>query len=578
MKFGKSLGRTIEDIPSEWRPFIIQYKTLKRCIHKIVQELNDKGISRDILKTMLDAAEGYKMEYSFEANPIQIRPYIILNLDAYEHSPDFQHFLETTHTECTRCVSGSVSSLLSLPSTDLSDTETISDPHDNVTDIISNDSISPHPESTYIELETDGEFFNTLFEEISQFKHLQRQKQDEFVNSMDRLREILIDVTSPYKSDIYIWREVFQFYLQAEIFFGNTESDRNERSYENAQDQFNWFTRKFLLNSSREAFHEFLRINNDLIAMKHFQSLNETAMSKILKKHDKQTCLAASPSFEKLLENDPYITENMFKSLCFTMNNQLSTIIPQPEDHTCPICTLIYWKPIRLCCGHVFCITCLIQAERKGMRNCPICRYGDAIYKANSSNLDKPLRNFLKLYFPKEVKAKQKEADKAEVQEEMEILAIRSGSGQQSVTGLPNADDPDSLWIIKGAHGESCLRGEAIKCGSIIRLQHSSSGKLLHSHYHHSPISKQQEVSAFDGFDTGDNWKLTCLNKSSIYWLREQKVQFMHLETSSYLSANKDYIYNNPIHGQIEVSASKKFGQDTEWIAQEGIYFADRKL
>jgi E3 ubiquitin-protein ligase BAH len=66
MKFGKCLGRTIEDVPSEWRPFTIQYKTLKKCIHKIVQELNDKGISLDIRKAMLNAAEGYKMEYSSE--------------------------------------------------------------------------------------------------------------------------------------------------------------------------------------------------------------------------------------------------------------------------------------------------------------------------------------------------------------------------------------------------------------------------------------------------------------------------------------------------------------------------------
>ncbi len=66
MKFGKSLGQTIEDIPSEWRPFVIQYKTLKKCIRKIVQELDDKGIPRDVLKIMFDTAEEHKMEYSFE--------------------------------------------------------------------------------------------------------------------------------------------------------------------------------------------------------------------------------------------------------------------------------------------------------------------------------------------------------------------------------------------------------------------------------------------------------------------------------------------------------------------------------
>ena len=67
MKFGKCLGQTIEDIPSDWRPFAIQYKKLKRCIHKIVQELDDKGISR---QAMLDVAEGYKLEYSFEGKRI----------------------------------------------------------------------------------------------------------------------------------------------------------------------------------------------------------------------------------------------------------------------------------------------------------------------------------------------------------------------------------------------------------------------------------------------------------------------------------------------------------------------------
>jgi hypothetical protein len=37
-------------------------------------------------------------------------------------------------------------------------------------------------------------------------------------------------------------------------------------------------------------------------------------------------------------------------------------------------------------------------------------------------------------------------------------------------------------------------------------------------------------------------------------------------------------MYNNPISGQIEVSASKKSGQNTEWVAQEGIYFSDRNF
>ena len=48
----------------------------------------------------------------------------------------------------------------------------------------------------YIELENDGEFFDTLLEDISQLNHLQQQNKDEFMNKMNQLCEMLIDVVS----------------------------------------------------------------------------------------------------------------------------------------------------------------------------------------------------------------------------------------------------------------------------------------------------------------------------------------------------------------------------------------------
>ncbi|RGB37719.1 SPX domain-containing protein [Rhizophagus diaphanus] len=385
MKFGKSLGRTIEDVPSQWRPFAIQYKTLKKCIHKIVQELNDKGISLDIRKSVLNATEGYKMEYSSEVNPTHILSYIQLDLDAY--SPDIRlshpltgHTLEIIQSDFTKCNSCYVS-------------------------------------MTCIELEKDSEFFDILLEEVSQLNQLQQQNKDEYMDRVKRLGDLLIKVVSFYK-----------------ILY------RDEHDLEFAQKQFKWFSdelsrtdlpRKFKLSSSKDAFQEFLSINNDLIMMKQFQYINKTAMSKILKKHDKRTYLTASFKFGKLLKHDSYFTGTMGKSLCQVMNKQLSTITPQIEDHTCPICTFIYWKPIRLCCGHVFCVRCLIKSERKKMRNCPICRYEDAVHKADSSNLDIPLQNFIKLYFPREVKAKREENGRQEVSEEMEIIARSQFGGNE---------------------------------------------------------------------------------------------------------------------------------------------------
>ncbi|CAG8746522.1 9644_t:CDS:2, partial [Racocetra fulgida] len=79
---------------------------------------------------------------------------------------------------------------------------------------------------------------------------------------------------------------------------------------------------------------------------------------------------------------------------------------------------------------------------------------------------------------------------------------VGTGSGQQSVTGLPSSDDPDSLWIVKGTIVLILIFSETIKCGDLIRLQHVGTERFLHSHYHRSPLSNQQEVSAFDGLDS----------------------------------------------------------------------------
>lgn len=39
------------------------------------------------------------------------------------------------------------------------------------------------------------------------------------------------------------------------------------------------------------------------------------------------------------------------------------------------------------------------------------------------------------------------------------LYHIGSGSGQQSVTGFPNADDGNSYWVVEAASGHVCNRG-----------------------------------------------------------------------------------------------------------------------
>ena len=67
---------------------------------------------------------------------------------------------------------------------------------------------------------------------------------------------------------------------------------------EKSKKQLQWFLseldktdqlRKLKNKESKLAFEQFMALNTELITMKHYQMLNQTAMRKILKKHDKQS-------------------------------------------------------------------------------------------------------------------------------------------------------------------------------------------------------------------------------------------------------------------------------------------------
>eukprot|EP00842_Homolaphlyctis_polyrhiza_P001380 jgi/Hompol1/2242/HPOL_005898-RA len=156
-----------------------------------------------------------------------------------------------------------------------------------------------------------------------------------------------------------------------------------------------------------------------------------------------------------------------------------------------------------------------------------------------------------------------------------------TGSGQQSVTGFPKGDDPNSYFVVYEAFSSSnpspCLRGRAIRCGESIRLQHLATGKFLHSHGDiPSPISGNQEVSAFDRPDTGDNWKVICVDPKSKFWAREKPIQLEHEDTKRFLGSSRRYQFQNVITGQLEISARVAAkGDEEQWAVQEGVFFAN---
>ncbi|CAL5361607.1 unnamed protein product [Camellia sinensis] len=148
-----------------------------------------------------------------------------------------------------------------------------------------------------------------------------------------------------------------------------------------------------------------------------------------------------------------------------------------------------------------------------------------------------------------------------------------SGSGQQSVTGFPNVDDSNSYWIVRPVPDTDAKQGDAIKSGTIIRLQHMRSRKWLHSHLHASPISGNLEVSCFGGdgeSDTGDYWRLE-IEGSGKSWRQDQRIRLHHVDTGGYLHSH-DKKYTRIAGGQQEVCGVREKRTDNIWLATEGVY------
>jgi hypothetical protein len=90
---------------------------------------------------------------------------------------------------------------------------------------------------------------------------------------------------------------------------------------------------------------------------------NAEATRKILKKHAKRTALPL-PAY--VLEADsskitefalvPQQPTSLPRVLVQAIGETLLPIIPHVDDYACLICTSIAFKPIRLVCGHFFCV------------------------------------------------------------------------------------------------------------------------------------------------------------------------------------------------------------------------------
>jgi E3 ubiquitin-protein ligase BAH len=146
-----------------------------------------------------------------------------------------------------------------------------------------------------VPLTSDAEFFGLLRDDVLSLDALQVKEQKAMMDEAKALGKEVSKVVTPFKAtntDLDRWRELFDIYLQAEVFFSTNELDHGSRNSITALKQLQWFqaevtkrglSKAFKLSASRDAFEKFARINMTLLCNLKFQEINQLAISKILK-------------------------------------------------------------------------------------------------------------------------------------------------------------------------------------------------------------------------------------------------------------------------------------------------------
>lgn len=144
-------------------------------------------------------------------------------------------------------------------------------------------------------------------------------------------------------------------------------------------------------------------------------------------------------------------------------------------------------------------------------------------------------------------------------------------SGQQQVTAFDGSDDND-LWRLEGPHGTAAGEGDgrALRDGDVVRLRHVATGRRLHSHRGFpSPVSGQQEVTAFGGDDTGDandDWRVE--SDGGGRWRAGGRVRLVHVATGVALHSHRA-AHQQHTAGQQEVTGYDGRDDNDWWSVLE---------
>lgn len=307
---GANLG-----FPQKWVDSAIPYGQLKKCLKKVINELRELGLDKDTLAQLAasqcsdDEPNGthHGFQYNLDEEPSTTR-HLRPRLTVFVHLRNGVA-VDATLSPATREFLGKIAAEKSESSSVEESPDETSSLHAS-TESSSDDEGSPSPpdmtpvpgepehlSSIEVPLVFDGEFFDMLQSDVSNLDVLQSEEQQKMKEEISALGKALTKITIPShgrraKDDMERWREIFELYLDARIFFSTRESDHGARSSAQALKQLQWFQEQVLkrklvhglkLRASREVFNSFISVNSLLLQNLKFQEINRLAVTKILK-------------------------------------------------------------------------------------------------------------------------------------------------------------------------------------------------------------------------------------------------------------------------------------------------------
>lgn len=480
MHFSKAYARILLTLPPDLREHAISYRQLKKLINQVVQELTALGFTPTTLHELLRQSSNALEHPSRESVPVGVR-IISPSIDGSSFKMTYEVEGDTDHLKSYLRLYLTEETVYGYPEL----FSTLSSAYHSQ-DILS-DSSRVDEYELVIPLPSDAAFFDLLANHIGSLSGRLDIVRSDFMLALDSLSKSISRHARPVSSspsssfkpcsrsthpsaigvpstrsifrsdqtpDLYLWREILRLYLQAEIFEIIDYRGHRGRSIEDAErrlvrfldtvHQSDIYNEKISrTNDSRGDIETFIRLNTFILNLKKFNQVNTEATRKILKKHSKRTALPLPPYLSRgttctgdtpdAQENNSFVLKlfsddiiSMPRLLVQAIGEVLLPVIPHVDDYSCPICTGIAFTPIRLICGHLFCVRCLVKMQKRGNGNCPLCR-APTVLTANKVNVDWALLNFMKDWFPIESREKLASNEKEAAKEQAEELGMNDG-------------------------------------------------------------------------------------------------------------------------------------------------------